>query len=582
MKKFISLLACLVIILCSASSVFAVNYTTPKFYTYIDLEENGSMHIMERIEVNFSEPGHGIYRYVYKTGKCYYEKNGEVVEGEMYYSLKNFKCGEYEVYTDDVSYSDSVMVRIGSADVLLDGEQVFWLEYDVEMYADADPDLDQFYWNVVPMYWETEIGTAACKITFPSSIADYPVDVIAGPVGSGNEADCTKNWEEEDLALYAWCDRPLETGEGLTVRVVLPEGYWVNPRDDGGAGLLSAGIAGFWVFIYYLIWRVKGKDPTPIQTVEFYPPDGMTPAEVDYVMDNKESTKGIVAMPLWFASEGYIEIKEDRGDMVLKKLKNLPDNAPKYQKELFNAFFKKGNTVSISKLPSGFGDSFAESRANVEKIYLNKDGSSVLMEKERTKAGCFGCLPLGICFMMAGASVYMHTNRMFIHYIVPAVCVIMGILTLVMMFNMSKPTMRGAILRARINGFKDFIEKAELDRINKLVEDDPQYFYKILPYAYVFGLTDKWINHFEGIALEEPSWYGGSHMSVSPFMYSYEHVTAKGIESAPRSYPSSGGGSSWGGSYHSSSGGSSYSGGHSSSHGGYSGGGGGGGGGGAW
>lgn len=58
-----------------------------------------------------------------------------------------------------------------------------------------------------------------------------------------------------------------------------------------------------------------------------------------------------------------------------------------------------------------------------------------------------------------------------------------------------------------ILGFKDFIKNAELDKLNKLIEENPNYFYEVLSYAYVFGLTKKWASHFENIDIQKPGWY---------------------------------------------------------------------------
>ena len=59
----------------------------------------------------------------------------------------------------------------------------------------------------------------------------------------------------------------------------------------------------------------------------------------------------------------------------------------------------------------------------------------------------------------------------------------------------------------QIFGLRNFIEKAELPKLNLLVEEDPSYFYNILPYAYVMGLTEKWIKQFENIAVPPADWY---------------------------------------------------------------------------
>ncbi len=46
------------------------------------------------------------------------------------------------------------------------------------------------------------------------------------------------------------------------------------------------------------------------------------------------------------------------------------------------------------------------------------------------------------------------------------------------------------IYLVKLSGFRTFIE-VKLDRLNELVDENPAYFYDVLPYAYVFKLTDK-------------------------------------------------------------------------------------------
>ena len=41
------------------------------------------------------------------------------------------------------------------------------------------------------------------------------------------------------------------------------------------------------------------------------------------------------------------------------------------------------------------------------------------------------------------------------------------------------------------------MKTVEKDKINELVEENPNYFYDILPYAYVLGVSDKWSKKFE-------------------------------------------------------------------------------------
>ena len=118
-------------------------------------------------------------------------------------------------------------------------------------------------------------------------------------------------------------------------------------------------------------------------------------------------------------------------------------------------------------------------------------------------------------------------------------------------------------------GFKEFIKTAEKSRLEALQNDDPEYFYKILPYAMVFGLSNKWAKLFKDIEVKQPEWYKTSsplygydltsHMASSLYSSSKSAMNIVSHDSS-----SSGSGGSGGGG------------------GGFSGGGGGGGGGGSW
>ena len=102
-------------------------------------------------------------------------------------------------------------------------------------------------------------------------------------------------------------------------------------------------------------------------------------------------------------------------------------------------------------------------------------------------------------------------------------------------------------------GFRNFIETAEVDKINELVEENPSYFYDILPYAYVFKLTDKWVKKFENIKMLEHSSYTShrtdafDYMWVNMMMNSIENSTYSGISAASPDIGGGGGGFSGGG-----------------------------------
>ena len=58
----------------------------------------------------------------------------------------------------------------------------------------------------------------------------------------------------------------------------------------------------------------------------------------------------------------------------------------------------------------------------------------------------------------------------------------------------------------KIKGFQKSIETLEKSKFEEIVMAKPNYFYEILPYTYVLGLSKKWINEFGEYITKMPDW----------------------------------------------------------------------------
>lgn len=79
--------------------------------------------------------------------------------------------------------------------------------------------------------------------------------------------------------------------------------------------------------------------------------------------------------------------------------------------------------------------------------------------------------------------------------------------TIFFAINIENRTEYGKKYLGKILGFKRFLENARKEELERLVEEHPTYFYDILPYTYVLGISDKWISKFEAINMPSPEWY---------------------------------------------------------------------------
>ena len=312
--------------------------------------------------------------------------------------------------------------------------------------------------------------------------------------------------------------------------IVLPEGYWTGVKSNAKQWWIAEGLLGAITLLVLGLFLVKGRDPKTVKTVEFYPPENLSPAEIGYIYDNMVNDKDMTSLVMWFASKGYLKISAAPGEkkflrkeqpiIILEKRRDLPADAPAYQKHFFDGLFEYGREANLKNLAvsTSFADSYEAAKESLQDRYGKTSPNRRLQEGQGyTAVGCLAGFIMLMVFGLATVFLYSYSGQ-FLKFL--AVMVVCSIIVFLCVIHMSRPTPYRQKMLGRIQGFRDFIAAAELDRINQLVEQDPDYYYDILPYAYVFGLTDKWAKNFEALAPKAPDWYSGpDYYMMSPVVF---------------------------------------------------------------
>ena len=124
------------------------------------------------------------------------------------------------------------------------------------------------------------------------------------------------------------------------------------------------------------------------------------------------------------------------------------------------------------------------------------------------------------------------------------------IIELILVLLMIRKNNFGEQIIAKIRGFKNYLETAEKNQIEDQVNKNPNYFYDILPYAYVLGVSKAWIDKFQNIPMPATDMGSFDYCNVDSFdslsssVYSGSSSSG-GCSSCGGGCSSCGGGGSW-------------------------------------
>ncbi|MGL4483423.1 MAG: DUF2207 domain-containing protein, partial [Anaerovoracaceae bacterium] len=372
-KILLFLTASISILILSSSFALAKNYMSTESYDVkAKLSSSYEIDIVETIKVNFNEERHGIYRYIPYSGTMYYvDPNGKEVEMPYEMKIKNINVeGDYFQVADE---SSKKVIRIGDENDYVTGKKTYVISYTAVVFANRNSDYDIFYYNFLPTDWETPINKASVSLNMPKKFDSNEVEVYIakaggnkGKVGSKEVWVDGKNIKIEGLELGK--------GVGITLKTLLPDGYFTGQSSFLWINFLAAIIAALIVLLLILLWIKFGRGKKHVQTVEFNPPEGMSPAEVGYIIDGTADKEDIISCFIYFAQKGYVKIKEEEKlnkkgkskgtKFIIEKQTELPDDAKTYERTIFGALFKEGlrDSVDLSDLDDDFGSKFEAAR----------------------------------------------------------------------------------------------------------------------------------------------------------------------------------------------------------------------------
>lgn len=503
----------------------------------------------------------------------------------------------------DVDYESRsfVSVDIGDYSYKYGKTEKYRLTYTY-IITNSEPNGGQLNLNPVGHGWGTKIHHAKVKMILPDGFES--AKCYYGRRGSTDTLPVTQTTENGRTVVSAETEKILPMFSGVTFNLNFEKGAIKAYFDfTPYIFLIIAGVL-LLVTVVLKLFVLKNYPITPV--VNYEAPNKMNPLLMGKLIDNKIDNEDVTSMLYYWASKGYIKINFDdnKNPTIIRIAQKLPQNSPAYEKILYEGLFKREETVTPAQLTGKYYTSVdkAKNILKSETSNLYRLSGTVLAFAFAVIAGLIvGLAPLLLGFIRVSSKL-VYFPALFM--IIPSIAVnLIGQMLVYTKYKFKKAlwilswaslallcaavaalyifipdgimdiapkillsvfcmgtAAASSVLIARtekysaslgeILGFKEFIKLAQKNELETMLEENPQFYYEILPYAQVLGVSDIWEEKFKDITVKPPQWATGNLVHSAFTLYTFNRLINGSMRNMSRnmvSRPSSSGSNFGGG-----------------------------------
>jgi hypothetical protein len=373
-------------------------------------------------------------------------------------------------------------------------------------------------------------GEITGKPGFTSSYLQTGVEsristVIGGQLINGSSLQGFQ--DREKLALVMEVSEDMFPGKMLIERTGNPE---IVPMS------IFAGLALLYWFIFMRTWPVFRQDRT-------IPIEGITAGDLGCRLT--AAGVDLTMMVFTWAQLGYLRIRVDRqGRVILEKRMDMGNERPEFELRTFRTLFAKTELVDATGAKyAKFCRQVAQTIDGVKEMYTKRAGNSAIFR-------CLGCgisIFCGICFAMnlskvsivqtmlsillgifgavsawgiQGGMYKVHVRGkipMYVGSVFGAVWIVLGIVSGQWIMGLAvvagqyligllaayggRRSEMGMYNAGQILGLRHHLKKLDEKKLERLLENNPDYFFDMLPYAIALGVDTKFAKAFGNIPL---------------------------------------------------------------------------------
>ncbi len=623
MKRTVKLLlACALLgVLLTTAAGASSDYVVTSYHMDIVVGQDNVCHISETIVVDFSGYKHGIYRKIplegtmfdrYGTQKSYRAKVSNVMVNA---NSTAYNEGDYRV------------IKIGDPNKTVTGSHAYRIQYDYNLGEEVNTGFDELYFNLIGSQWDTTIAGFSFTVTMPkefdaAQLAFFAGDVrttgdekleygVDGLVISGRYADVLEPGQAISLQL--------RLPEGYFVGAGFLYSKWVDflfiiPT----LGLLLS-------LLLWLCrrWVREDRNTVAVNMMRDFNSLEVGFLNKGHV-DSDDIMSLVLYLESRGYLEIVEDATAYHGEIKVVKLRDY-DGTDQGERQVFDGLFgprpfakltDTTNEVPIQELRERLSSAslaialVVNSRASRKRIFKHivapkpliillllmasvvattviptyeYDGPGSLWDMAKLSLGLMPfvaiafsklipLLPrLGFGLMAAALGIGLGSNmpikdaiindeRLRLGVLVGVGCIVgMGIC----LKFIPKRTAFGNMMYRRVKALKSYLKTESVQRVGERVSRDPTYANQLLPYAYVLGLADGWLERMETqFSVPHLPMLGGEwrranrYRTMSSIRRAQERYNSAQHRGSPRSWSSGGSSGGW------SSGGGSSGGGH--------------------
>lgn len=438
-------------------------------------------------------------------------------------------------------------------DAFVHGTQTYVITYQVNDVVHTTEEVDEFYWDVVPVDRKQDIEQAHAEVSLDASLVSAVTGSTACYLGDPNDTSHCDLETSSDEAVYE-VSTPLAAGQGLTVAIGFQPGTVTQPAERqesfvldvlplilSGGAVLVAGTAALAVVSMIRNYRLKASRTTDTL---YGLPDELNPLLAQWITGKSRDV--IIASILDLAVRGILQVeaREKHAGIISTKTKYqpvlrliAPDLATDpLDKQLLAGLFpglQIGSTFDFPKNSTEFTHLAQYSPKAAGQAAIDRGYQQKLRHRLAAVAGWIAVGLVLVVVVLAILGIHRDTGAA-----LGIALVLSGLAVLLAIFDIAKHrvlTAKGGVAKAQLDRVHQVLQASEAQRLEliqsfRLQEsqttqggggDVIELYDRLLPYAVLFGLQKHWTKvlseayrHHRVIA---PVWYPGllDHGSTS-------------------------------------------------------------------